>query len=435
MELSEIRFKEHVGIITSDTNIQQFTFFVTPLSSKIGVGKGEYVIVDHPFLGEHCPLLSVVKSLNNYEEIVGTSLREDKSIKIMATSEIIGYIDLRDPTTKPLRKLNVPPKPGSKVYLPYYEFLEDIFLRRLDGKPLKHSIHLGKLESKAHCRADGFKELNFYMGATDFTNQHFLISGISGSGKTHTATVIIEELANKTNHPIIVLDPFGEYTSIGIAGKSLKQMREEGNVTLDNYPFDFSVSIHTSNKERVINNLKESAKIHKEYTNFSIKHIRKKKELEIDVKRNQITILDAKELSLEERQRFFISYVKAFWNDRVDGRGEPFLLVIEEPQALEGSMINRIASEGRKIGVSMCLLSQHPTMIDSRILSQMGTMIMGRTIDAQDIEYLKNIAIDKSPFLTLLKPGEWIVNGVNLNRPMKILVRDRYSPSSTHATK
>ena len=103
------------------------------------------------------------------------------------------------------------------------------------------------------------------------------------------------------------------------------------------------------------------------------------------------------------------------------------MLVVEEADALGDEIVGRIASEGRRLGISMCLLTQHPTEIGGKALSQMGTQIMGRTTDAADLDYIERMAGEKSFLLYKLKTGEWVVNGVGGKQTLKVLVRDRYS--------
>lgn len=100
---------------------------------------------------------------------------------------------------------------------------------------------------------------------------------------------------------------------------------------------------------------------------------------------------------------------------------------LREAESLEAEMVGRIASEGRKFGVSLCLLSQHPTEMGDRVLSQMGIQVMGRTTNAGGLECLRNMAGEKSVLLPHLRTDEWIINGITLRRPTKVFVRDRYS--------
>ena len=61
------------------------------------------------------------------------------------------------------------------------------------------------------------------------------------------------------------------------------------------------------------------------------------------------------------------------------------------------------------------------------VLSQMSAQLIGRTIDTEDLEYLKNMAGDKYALLPQLTRGEWIANGITLIRPTGVHVRERYS--------
>jgi hypothetical protein len=440
MNQNEIRLREHVGIVTSDTSTRQFGFFVTTLKNRTWIGTEDFVMVDHPVYGESCPLLGVVKEIRNYEEVVGTTVGE-KTVETVATSEILGYVDLRDAETRPLRKLSVPPSPGSKVYLPCLEFLEDVFLRNADGKPFGHTLYVGTLESHAASKNGDAKPLSFCLNAEDFTRQHFLITGMSGAGKTHTATVIVEELANRTRCPIVVLDPYEEYVAVGVAGKRLTELEAEDPAAIKQYPFDFRVALYACDDDAAAKTLKMfGVELGKE-GRFSVRNVsgkwskacdekveaETKEALKEGVKPGQVTVIDAKGLPASERSNFFTCCAKALWLARIDGSVEPFVLVVENAEVVETETLGTIASEGRKMGVSLCLLSQHPAEMSRTVLSQMGTLFVGRTTDAGDLEYLRNMTGEKCALLPQLTTGEWIANGITLTRPTKVFVRARYS--------
>ncbi|MGD0978147.1 MAG: ATP-binding protein [Candidatus Bathyarchaeia archaeon] len=440
MNQNDVRLREHVGIVTSDTSTRQFGFFVTSLKNRAWVGLEDYVMVDHPVFGESCPLLAVVKDIRNYEEVVGTTVNE-KSVETVATSEIFGYVDLRDPEARPLRKLSVPPSPGSKVYLPSFEFLEDVLLRDIEGKPFMHPLHLGTLESQAVAKSGDVKQLTFSLNAEDLMAQHLLIAGVSGSGKTHAATVIVEELANKTRYPVVILDPHGEYLTVGLAGRHLKELKADDPTLIKNYPFSFRVSLYAYDSDRAVKNLKRLEVEYGKGGRFSVESVQgewskacsgkaeaeMKEALKKGVKPGQVAVIDANGLPECERGNFFTCFVKALWQARDQGGVEPFMLVVEDSAIVEKQTLNRIASEGRKAGVSLCLLVQHPTELSSAVLSQTSAQLIGRTMDARDLECLKNMAGDKCALLPQLARGEWIANGITMIRPTGVRVRERYS--------
>jgi len=438
--MNDVRFREHVGIVTSDTGTRQFGFFVTSLKSRAWVGMEDYVMVDHPVFGEACPLLGVVKDIRNYEEVVGTTVNE-KTVETVATSEILGYVDMRDPETRPLRKLTVPPSPGSKVYLPSFEFLEDILLRDLEGKPFAHPLHLGTLQSQAVAKSGDVKPLNFCLNAEDLLQQHMLIAGVSGSGKTHTAAVIVEELANKTRFPVVILDPHSEYLTVGLAGNHLLEVGADDPAAMESYPFSFRVSLYAYDPDRAMETLKKFEALSGKGSRFAIgsapcegsdarnekTEAKMKEALRDAVQPGQITIFDTNGMPDGERGNFFTCCAKALWQSRVEGSIDSFILVVEDSAAIEAETLEKIASEGRKIGILLCLLSQHPTEINKAVLSQMSAQLIGRTTDSNDLDYLKNMVGEKHALLPQLTRGEWLANGMTSVKPTAVMIRNRYS--------
>ena len=69
----------------------------------------------------------------------------------------------------------------------------------------------------------------------------------------------------------------------------------------------------------------------------------------------------------------------------------PLFLIIEEAENLKGEVLNQAVAEGRKIGISICLLTTNPSELGGKILSQMGYQIIGKTTNKEDIVYLSNI--------------------------------------------
>lgn len=134
----------------------------------------------------------------------------------------------------------------------------------------------------------------------------------------------------------------------------------------------------------------------------------------------------------------------AIWSEK----SLPVLLVCEEahryaPQR-SGSFeaakraMTRIANEGRKHAVSLCVVTQRPSEVSSNILSQCNTMFALRLINLHDQEFLRSTLPDASKGLLeplpMLGNGEAIAIGEGVPVPMRILLAtlpaDR-RPSST----
>jgi len=93
----------------------------------------------------------------------------------------------------------------------------------------------------------------------------------------------------------------------------------------------------------------------------------------------------------------------------------------------------RIAKEGRKYGVSILAVSQHPADVSKTILSQCNNFIVLRLANEQDKGIIKNVLPDslKSAieFLLLLDVGEALVVGDAILLPSKLLLD---KPADSH---
>ena len=205
------------------------------------------------------------------------------------------------------------------------------------------------------------------------------------------ATVIIEELANKTSHPIAIFDPNNEYTTIGTAANPGQ-----------NYPFNFQTALINTNTAK-----------------NSPDAIAKK------IKQGQVTIITAENLMLTEKTDYYASILNALAKSRREKTTTPFLLVVEDAESLPPQVIQEILTT--KNDLATILITSHPTMLGGKVLSQIQNHIIGKTYDLQDLAYLKNMISGRDEQLSSLGVGEWIVNGLNIIRPTKIHVRERYS--------
>ncbi|MEM0233290.1 MAG: ATP-binding protein, partial [Candidatus Nezhaarchaeales archaeon] len=113
-------------------------------------------------------------------------------------------------------------------------------------------------------------------------------------------------------------------------------------------------------------------------------------------------------VSLQLKQ-LIVSYItklllKKFTEYKIEGKERILLLVIEEAQnycpnlevypigySLARENLAQIATQGRKFGLSLCLVSQRPSFVDRVVLSMVNTYIIHR-ISAEDISFVKRIA-------------------------------------------
>jgi len=431
MSLSKVRLKENIGIVGGEASISKFKFFLTPLKNIVN-RIGDYVLINHPIFGEQYPVLAIVKNIENFEEVIGATLGE-KNVQTMAIGQVLGYMDLEEAIktgVMPLRQMLVPVSPGARVYLPYHNFLQAIFSRNLEGKPFIRAVHLGVHYLSSNDENGILRDINFYLDVVELCNQHTLLTSMTGSGKTHTATIIAEELINKHDHNVIIFDPHGEYTTIGANKQDFEELVQKYDGLLREYPFNIRTSIYTNQYEETVNTLiKHKIELGKE-SNYTVKPIKTLSKEDLTLRK--LTIFNMSGLSPSVRGSLFADCMLALYEGRMRKQLPPFFLIVEEAGNLirnteAAALLQRIASEGIKYGISMCLLCQHPTEVNDKVLSQMSVQIMGRIVNPEDLECLKYMAQEKAYSLHSFRVGEWLINGITLLHPTKIRVRERYS--------
>jgi uncharacterized protein len=117
------------------------------------------------------------------------------------------------------------------------------------------------------------------------------------------------------------------------------------------------------------------------------------------------------------------------------GRAVPLLLVCEEahryaPQVAEPGFeitknwLTRIAKEGRKYGVSLCVISQRPSKLAADLISQCNTIFCLRLSNNEDQQFLRGATSDGSiglfEFLPTLLTGEAIAVGQGVTLPIRM---------------
>lgn len=122
----------------------------------------------------------------------------------------------------------------------------------------------------------------------------------------------------------------------------------------------------------------------------------------------------------------------ALWSER--DKAVPVLLVCEEahryvPKFAGGfpavrKALARIAKEGRKYGVALCLITQRPSEISPDVLSQCNTLFALRMSNLPDQEFVSNTLPDSAGglinALPALRTQEAIVVGEGVNVPVRL---------------
>ncbi len=160
------------------------------------------------------------------------------------------------------------------------------------------------------------------------------------------------------------------------------------------------------------------------------------------IKPGQITVLSLSGLPLQIQQSAVAQVFQRIYEAGIRWRrhltGEalpcPVFCVIEEAHnfipAQKGtkssSIIKRIAAEGRKFGVGLCLVSQRPGKLDSDALSQCNTQIILRIVNPNDQNQIRSsaeaISEELLADLPSLNPGEAIIIGPSTLLPAHVKI-------------
>jgi uncharacterized protein len=168
--------------------------------------------------------------------------------------------------------------------------------------------------------------------------------------------------------------------------------------------------------------------------------------------KRQVTVIDLSPVPVDLRpvvsaQIGRLAYEFNYWNPR---RHEfPILLVCEEahqyiPRESDTRFVGtrrsmeRIAKEGRKYGVTLCIVSQRPTELSETVLAQCGNYLCLRISNADDQEYVRRLlpegAKNLADRLASLRRGEVLAVGDASLLPTRIQVdRPDPPPSSSDA--
>ena len=117
-----------------------------------------------------------------------------------------------------------------------------------------------------------------------------------------------------------------------------------------------------------------------------------------------------------------------------DGLAFPVFVVLEEAHILAPKgratlskyWISRVAREGRKFGVGLCLVSQRPKALDPDALSQMNNMIVLKLVEPSDQRYVQEasevLSEDLVEQLPSLNVGEAVVLGMMVRVPALVKI-------------
>jgi uncharacterized protein len=130
---------------------------------------------------------------------------------------------------------------------------------------------------------------------------------------------------------------------------------------------------------------------------------------------------------------------KELFDDRKAGKIPPFLMVVEEAHnycpergfgsAVSSTILRTVASEGRKFGMGLCIVSQRPAKVDKNIISQCNTNIILKVTNPNDlkaiVQSVEGLTTDTTDEIQRLPIGVALVSGAGLQMPLMAEIRTR----------
>ncbi len=381
----------------------------------------------------------------------------------LAHASIIGYRD-KGLTRAPRTVI----EPDSIVY----EADQDLISETLGLEDA--GLNIGTLETD--------DEIEIFVDQEDFY-KHFSVIGQTGSGKSYATAVLIEEMLEQ-ELPVLVIDPHGEYSSLGEPNPesdtpasypveeyspntavnseamplSFSEAEMERDEIMDVVPDSLSSSQmgvlynaekrlgHGYSLEELMDSVRKEDSSARWNLLNSLEQLKDTElfsesptELEKLVEPGTASVVNLKAVEPEAAEITVYSLAKRLFDMRKRDLVPPFIMVIEEAhnyapeqsfgKALSNDILRKIASEGRKFGLGIGVISQRPARIDKNVLSQANTQFILRVTNPNDLKAIsksfEGVTSEVESMIKSLPPGISFVLGNEY--PVMTNVRKRRS--------
>ncbi|MDW7732943.1 MAG: ATP-binding protein [Methanolobus sp.] len=470
-----------VGVIFGETGTLEFKMLV---SDSTAVHRGAYIKAWHETDGwVLAQVINITRSSESFTiEEAKAGQRKDKSDdRIVAEVIVIGTRDSEGMLRSPV----IPFSPGDLIYV-----ADEALIRSVLGL-LGQDMNIGLLEGTG---------IKVQLSVNSLVQKHCSILAKTGSGKSYTAAVILEELIDR-DIPLLIIDPHSEYASLktqapddpdafkkyGVTPKSYadrvtvytpankainpdadETFRLNGmNLTVKDltsiFPDNFSTT-HTGILYEAIQGLRAEMETYTiDDIIFAVGNDKSKAKwtvinmlenirdtdilspnptpIEALVRKGKVAIIDFKGTPPDMQSMIVAQLCSNLFEARKLDRVPPGMLVVEEAhnyapekgfsKTVSTDILRTIASEGRKFGLGMMVISQRPARIDKNVLSQCGTQIIMKVTNPNDLKAiskgLEGVNSYVEDELMRLPPGVAMLVSNDIERPILVDIRVRKS--------
>ena len=456
-----------IGICIGETSLTHVTF----ISDKMP-NVGEYVTMEY----NGKKVLGMIENLIMGNDSLNVDINDFKAIQKISRigaeeNYIKGKVKILGDVNDNLKLPRTPVLPGTEIKLADNEVLDEIF-------KVKNPIKLGCLVNQS--------DVEVNVEANPILSRHLAILAMTGAGKSNTVSVLIDQFL-RYNLPIFVFDMHGEYKDavfpngevnvirpkinphymsfheikklVNIGANSYIQERHfrrafhEAKESLKNgvaqtnnflqvmYDILENKSLEEGSDKQIVDVMNKIDDAMIKYSNIFDKNIGN---ILSSIKKGHANVLDLSQVD-ESVASVLVSHIlrNALQRSKdAASKGENLIensvfFILAEAHILapkkretdSKKWIQRVAREGRKFGLGLCLVSQSPKTVDHDALSQMNNMIILRLVEPEDQRHVQSASeslskdlVDQLPSLNV---GEAIVLGLMSKVPTLVKI-DRF---------
>lgn len=461
-----------IGRIFGDAGTDSFKFCITSKAARC-----DYVCADHPDCGPVlCRIDSIIRKTGYTLEKSLQDLPDDSTEeKVVGTAAVIGYRDGNGVLDTPRTPFPV----GIDVRSAGESMIKKMLGLRDDPR---RSAYIGMLK--------GY-DIRVSLDINTLVGRHVCIMAKTGGGKSYISGDIVEELM-KHDVTSMIIDPHGEYGAMrdsadkgdsrfGVEPRSYADKIAEFGMEdgLDMKALRFTLrsldardlvgllqSSESKNSVLALSKAIESVKSRMEFYSLAdltselesmdpVKHhalirdlasldsmhlfAERGNSLDQLVRKGMATIINLKGYPPEIQHMIVRRLGTMLFELRKMDRIPPMMLVLEEAHAFcpqndsasSKKAVSTIASEGRKFGLGLMMVSQRPAKIDSDVLGQCGTQIILKVTHPYDVKTISSsiegLTAGMEQDIACLPAGTAIITGVGVEHPLMVDVRPRES--------
>ncbi|MEE1157222.1 MAG: ATP-binding protein [Methanobrevibacter sp.] len=454
-----------VGYCVGEISLSELTFISDKMPQV-----GEYVTVEY----DGKKVLGMVENLVRGNDALNIDLHDVEAIQTIARIGgkdyyIKGKVKLLGDVNDNLRLPRTPALPGTPIKLADKEILDKVF-------KVKNPIRLGTLVNQ--------RDIEVNVEGNPILNRHLAILAMTGAGKSNTVAVLMDQLL-QYNVPIFVFDMHGEYRDADFPNGEVNVIQPKINPTYMNF-YEIKRLVNIPNNayiqerhfRQAFNKAKKEITEGTEHTHkfleamYDILYVRSQEDgsdkqivdvmnkiedakdkynnlfdnnkgnILTSIKVGHVNVLDLSQTD-ESVSEVLVSHIlrnalqrrKNFFHGSSDKTlDHSVFFVIEEAHILAPNKrdsqskhwIQRVAREGRKFGLGLCLVSQSPKTVDHDALSQMNNMIILRLVEPEDQRHVQSasesLSKDLINQLPSLNVGEAIVLGLMSKVPTLVKI-------------